>query len=454
MLQKRFLLILITSLLLTSCGVPVQYHPVEKIPTPTQVIEYLDEPTPEFVPTPYPQVLPSLNPDLNAFSIRIQAVLLANDDGSDLSSITISQIMQWIDKANLVYSQAGVRFYFEPSTDMNQVTNSMLNNITGSNDPNWPSAVNEGNLIVQQTPGKIVVFFRNNQPSVETGSWEEDFILMPSSIPEVCGQPDDTLLAHKIGLYLGLKTTFSRHFGTIQEAEKAYESSGFSSTFFDGDNLLDTPPDPFISHLDYICGNKLSIKISNADFNLSRGNLMSFYQPRSQLTPEQISRLRFVLALRSRNGSRIPSNQDAESPIQFEDLPLTYRSWCDPQIKDLSGYLARGWSSGSFYQVPAGYGSTCTFEFSIPSTGTYEMVFYATRGPDYGTLEITMDDWILNDAMDLYSQYSLPTGPISFGVLYLEEGVHTLSFRVVRAALDSTNFFFGLDALTINPKER
>ena len=446
---KLFLLGTIFSFIITACGISPQYHPILDDPTFTPEIEYIEEATPQSLPSPYPQVLPSLNPTYPAFSIHIQAVSLANDDGSDRSSIALDQIIHWVYQANLIFSQASLRFYFDPGVDSIDYDNSILNNVTGMMDPNWDKAVVEGGKITQASSGKLVVLFRNPPMDGDVGSWEEDFIFMPSGVQQVCGQPDESLLAHQIGHYLGLNNTFPKLFANISDAEKAYEKSGFSAAFFDGDGLSDTPPDAYVNKSEFQCGEKLNIKISNADFNLTRGNLMSYYMPRSQLTPLQITRARFISALRSRNESMIPSNREPVSPIQFEDLPLTYRFWCDPQIKDMSGTLKRGWNGGSFVNIPAGYGSICTYTIDIPESKFYELTLYATKMPDYGVVEIIIDEWILNDGMDLYSLYPLPTGPVSFGTLYLEAGSHTLSFKVVRKALDSINYNFGLDALTI-----
>lgn len=451
---KPFFVVPIIAFIISACGISPQYHPILDDPTSTPEIVYIEESTPEALPTPYPQALPSLNPTFSAFSVHIQAVLLANDDGSDRSTIAMDQIIHWVDQANLVFSQASLRFYFDPGVDSIDLDNSLLNNVTGMIDPDWSKAVLEGDKIVRASGGKVVVLFRNPPMDGDIGSLEEDFIFMPSTGQLVCGQPDESLLAHQIGHYLGLSNTFPQLFGNISDAEKAYEKSGFSAAFFDGDGLSDTPPDAYVNQVEYQCGGKLNIKISNADFNLTRGNLMSYYVPRSQLSPMQITKVRFFSALRSRNDALIPSNQGPVSPIQFEDLPLTYQSWCSPQIIDMSGILKRGWNGDKAVDIPAGYGSICTYGIDIPETKSYELVLYATKMPNYGVVEIMIDEWILNDGMDLYSLYPLPTGPISFGTLYLEAGSHTLSFRVVRKALESTNYNFGLDALTIKEQDQ
>jgi hypothetical protein len=451
---KPLFVVSMIAFLLSACGISPQYHPILDDPTATPELVYIEEATPDALPSPYPQVLPAINPTYTAFSIHIQAVFLANDDGSDRSTIEMEQIIHWVDQANLIYSQASLRFYFDPGVDTINYDNSVLNNVTGTQDLNWDKAVVEGEKIAQAYGGKIIVLFRNPPMDGEVGSLEEDFIFMPSTVQQICGQPDESLLAHQIGHYLGLGNTFPQLFTSISEAEKAYEKSSFSAAFFDGDGLSDTPPDPYVNQADFQCGESLNIKIRNEEFNLIRGNLMSYYVPRSQLTPMQITKLRFFSALRSRNDGLIPSNQEPISPIQFEDLPLTYQSWCDPQIMDMSGILKRGWNGGKSVNIPSGYGSKCTYSIDIPETKSYELILYATKMPNYGVVEIMIDEWILNNGMDLYSLYPLPTGPVSFGTLYLEAGSHTLTFRVVRKALDSTNFNFGLDALTIKAQDQ
>ena len=277
---------------------------------------------------------------------------------------------------------------------------------------------------------------------------------MPSQPAEVCGNPDDSYLAHQIGHYLGLENTFPELFNSITEAEKQYETSGYNALFFDGDGLLDTPPDAYINQPEYRCGQKFSVTISKADFNLSRGNLMSYYEPRSQLSPLQVQRVRYILALRSRNGSLIPSNQTDTPLIQFEELSLPYKYWCEPQVKDMSEYFAGGWSGGKFVNIPAAYGSICKYTFTVPETRPYEMGLFATKMPEYGIVEISLDDWVINGGIDLYSPFPLPTGNVTMGTFYLEEGDHTLTFEVIRKSLDSLNYNFGLDALSIIPKDQ
>ncbi len=451
---KLLLVISMITFIISACGISPQYHPILDDPTATPELVYIEEATPEALPSPYPQVLPAINPTYIAFSVHIQAVFLANDDGSNRSTIVQDQIIHWVDQANLIFSQASLRFYFDPGVDTINYDNSILNNVTGMQDPDWEKAVIEGEKIARAGGGKIIVLFRNPPMDGDVGSLEEDFIFMPSTVQQVCGQPDESLLAHQLGHYLGLSNTFPKLFASISDAEKAYEKSGFDAAFFDGDGISDTSPDAYVNQAEFQCGEKVSIKVSNADFSLTRGNVMSYYMPRSQLTPIQITRVRFISALRSRNDSIIPSNQGPVSPIQFEDLPLTYRSWCDPQTMDMSGILNRGWNGGKSLNIPAGYGSICTFSIDFPETKSYELILYATKMPEYGVVEIMIDEWILNDGMDLYSLYPMPTGPVSFGKLYLEAGSHTLSFRVVRKAVESTNYNFGLDALTIQAQDQ
>lgn len=451
---KPLCIFVILSFLMTGCDFNSQYQSVADWPTSTPEIQYIEETATSPASTPYPQILPSLNPTYLAFASHLQVIRMANDDGSNRSTVTDEQIMQWVDQLNLDFSQASLRFLYDPAVDSSEYNSTLMNNVIGTSDPNWPQAVGEGRKIAQTEASKISIIFKNSPMVGDIGSWQEDFLLMPSIAPEVCGKPDNSLLAHQMGHYLGLSNTSPHLFIDLPAVESAYEESGYSSTFFDGDGLSDTPPDVSIDQPEFRCGEKTSIKIKNTEMNLTLGNLMSYYQPRSQLTPMQIIRIRFIAALRSRNGSLIPSNQDAVSSIQFEDLPLIYRFWCDPQLKDMFSYLQRGWIGNKFLNIPSGYGSICIFKFSVPETKTYEMALYATKMPDYGVVEISMDGWLLNDGIDLYSLYPLPTGPVSFGTVWINEGDHELSFKVIRKAVESQNYNFGLDAITIQPEDQ
>ena len=84
---KPFLVVSMIAFIISACGISPQYHPILDDPTATPELVYIEEATPEALPSPYPQVLPAINPTFTAFSVHIQAVFLANDDGSDRSTI-------------------------------------------------------------------------------------------------------------------------------------------------------------------------------------------------------------------------------------------------------------------------------------------------------------------------------------------------------------------------------
>ena len=114
---KLLLVISMITFIISACGISPQYHPILDDPTATPELIYIEEATPEALPSPYPQVLPAINPTYIAFSVHIQAVFLANDDGSNRSTIAQDQIIHWVDQANLIFSQASLRFYFDPGVD-------------------------------------------------------------------------------------------------------------------------------------------------------------------------------------------------------------------------------------------------------------------------------------------------------------------------------------------------
>ncbi|MBA4421030.1 MAG: hypothetical protein C0391_07760 [Anaerolinea sp.] len=451
---KNFGLFLILSIILSACGInePSQSGPVAT--TPTQNIIYMDDtPTPP-APTSFPQALPTLNPELNAFSTRILAVMLANADGSNQASVSPEQLIHWVDQANLIYAGAGIRFIFDLAVDVAQLDNDALNRTTGTGDPLWEAAVQEGREYAAGKAGKMVVFFRSAPLQIDTGFRGEDFILMPASTPLACGQPDDTLLAHQIGHYLGLQNTFPQVFPSLLDAEKAYEEHGTNPSFFDGDGLEDTILDVFVDLPEFRCGSKTSISLKGTEVLLPTENIMSFYLSRNQLSPLQVERSRYMLALRVRNGSVLPSNLGVENTVEFEDLKLHFRSWCEPQLQDMSVEAVNGWSGGRYVLVPSGYGSICTYSITAPESAIYELIVFTANGPDRGAAQVLLDNWIIYNLIDMFAEFTMPSGPVSLGQYYMEEGDHTLAFQVINKTLDSANYYMGFDALLVRRAEQ
>ncbi|MCI0475544.1 MAG: hypothetical protein L0Y55_04805, partial [Anaerolineales bacterium] len=136
-----------------------------------------------------------------------------------------------------------------------------------------------------------------------------NFIAAPAfTYSSVCGHQGFGLLAHETGHYLGLRHPFPQVFKNIQEAENYMRAHGNKPSAFDGDGLEDTPPDPYIQDEKIQCGTVTFVNVNGIDFPLLRSNIMTYYDHRSTLTPQQIERARKVMEARLQNGMAIPPN--------------------------------------------------------------------------------------------------------------------------------------------------
>ena len=232
-----------------------------------------------------------------AYTLPIHAVMVT--DGTYTAPITASEIQDWVDYANDFYDDAGVQFFFdENNPDMSNLTNANLSATRGDKDPFWAQVISDGNAEAAKHPGKVVVFFRYGPPGApEPGGFSDDsynFIVMPGfNVGGVCGHQNIMLFGHEAGHYLGLAHTFAFDNAHDYDAKNLFDSNGKNPSFFDGDGLADTEPDPFYRDPAIDCdGSITSVNISGVNFTLPRTNIMSYYDNVNSLTQEQIDIVR------------------------------------------------------------------------------------------------------------------------------------------------------------------
>ncbi|MEJ0056815.1 MAG: M12 family metallo-peptidase [Bacteroidota bacterium] len=230
------------------------------------------------------------------YLVPIYALQLSDDDGANTVPITSEQFQRWIDTANVVYKDARIRFTFDGR--LHPMKSTVINNVTGDDDPKWNWLTNELNSIAAREQ-KIVIAFRNKGGGGFSW-WTYDYIVMPGfNKTNLCKTGMDlSLFAHELGHYLGLPHTFEI---TARSEKALYDSLVHHNgqlSIFDGDKeyVSDTGPDPFVNELQ--CDTNASlVTIGKDTFTIPRSNPMSYwrYDRAKKFTPGQIKRVRSIL---------------------------------------------------------------------------------------------------------------------------------------------------------------
>lgn len=388
-------------------------------------------------------------------TVPLQAVRVADDDGGRRTPISPSDVADWVAYANATFSVAQIDFSFDPDAgDFVDLNSTLINNITGIGDTNWRAARAYANTVAAQYPGKLVVFFRWGPDSVPTGGgfswWDYNFVAAPWFTTSVCGHQNISLLAHEFGHYLGLPHPFANVFETVIDAENHYVNSGHNPLVFDGDGIKDTVPDPFV--WDIQCDEPNEITLAGDVFVLQTDNIMTYWDSQAKtLTADQIDRVTWLLNLRRQFDMAMPTNYHVPNANEFDSLGVLGTVDLSYGFQDMAGFGLDQWAENDQLFCGAGSNGSISFQIYVPETDTYDLDLYATQAPDFGIVGVRWDGDRIGQDLDLYAPLVIPTDELALGSVLVTAGDHVLTVTVVGRNDDSTNYFFGLDAIVLEP---
>lgn len=158
-----------------------------------------------------------------------------------------------------------------------------------------------------------------------------------------------------------------------------------------------------------------------------------------------------ALTLRVGGADPLPCNADATEPLEAETLAVVEASGCEPGPQDMTPFCAALWSGGEQLFCAGSPEARLTLQVPVAHTGHYDLNLYATRAPDFATLQVMLDSQVLPQELDLYAPEVLATGRITLGTFPLTAGAHAITFQITGKNPDSVGYHFGLDCLELRP---
>jgi hypothetical protein len=389
-------------------------------------------------------------------SMRVHAVFCADDDGSRRTDITPAEVQAWVNKANEIYVNANVHFDFDPSRDWETTNNTLINSLSGVNQSNWVQARDAANTVAAATPHDLVTFFRwGPDPTYPTGSgfsWTDyNFVAAPAfDVTTVGGHQNIGLFAHEAGHYLGLAHTFGPTFSTVVQAETYFVNNGRNPSIFDGDGRADTYPDPYVAAVQNN-PSITSLTLAGTVFPLPRSNIMSYYEPRSDLSPSQAATVRQTLVLRSgQNLTQLVSN----TPGQVLEAESRHPSITGGTTlnQNMSGFLGKWSGDSQTFWIDGGANGRLTFDFPVNAAGQYDIYGGFTAAPDYGIFTHVINGQS-GDPLDLYSRGVLSTGAVYLGQYNLNSGANQCLVQTsgTNPLASPARYGYGLDYILLVP---
>ena len=334
----------------------------------------------------------------------------------------------------------------------------LLNNITGTADPDWLQSRQAGNRLAAEHTGKLTLIFRNGpgpHPSGGGFSWiDYDFVVMPGfDVTTVCERQNIGVFPHEVGHYLGLKHIFAREFDTVAQADAWLKDHKGEVSCFDGDGLSDTLPDPFIKAIQ--CDRALHVVLQGKRVAFDRTNIMGYwYSPHHVLSAQQIKIARWFARRRLQSGMLLSARLAWKSPLEAEALTITEQRGVNAGMQPMAQFGPDSWSGDAQLYISGGQpGDGLTLALPVAKADRYRLDAYLTMAPDFGRIQFWLDDKRLGDPIDLYAPRVIPSGRVVLTTRDLPAGRHTIRAEIAGKAPESSGTASGIDCFELVAEE-
>jgi len=111
------------------------------------------------------------------------------------------------------------------------------------------------------------------------------------------------------------------------------------------------------------------------------------------------------------------------------------------------------WSSGKqLWWFEAKPGDSLTLEFPVQQAGRYEVLVALTKAPDYGIVQLRINEEEFSDPVDCFHEKVISAEPVSLGEHELLSGMNTMTVEIVGTnEKASPKYMFGIDYSLLKP---
>ena len=179
------------------------------------------------------------------YRVRLRVIRMANDDGSNQTAVSPTNVVDWARVANAVVAPAQIQTVFDPAADFETRRNTRLNELyAGSGEQRDKDAIADADAIADSFPNRVVVICRTSRvitPPPDGGcgagcgfsGHPGKFVLMPAFDANLVW-----LFAHELVHYFGLPHTFRYVIDTTSDARIVFDLLGQDLLALEEDSSL------------------------------------------------------------------------------------------------------------------------------------------------------------------------------------------------------------------------
>lgn len=151
-----------------------------------------------------------------------------------------------------------------------------------------------------------------------------------------------------------------------------------------------------------------------------------------------------------------PDTGHVAGALEGETLPIVEKTAGRAVSQKMGNFPKDRWSGNDQMWWTGGRpGDRLSVEFPVPADGSWNVELVLTRARDYGIVKVSIDDHVLEGALDLFNSPDvITTGVLTYPEVPLTKGKHRLTFELVGANDNAVkSFMVALDYLRLTPAE-